>query len=483
MPSTSEHILGALGPSSGKSYPLHDIQSTRVLEGYEDASLENDTLMQRAGKATASLALAVCPFAKVFWVACGPGNNGGDGYEAAVWLKHWGKAVEITDCSDAHSRSGEAIKAVNAASYLGIPVSPIAPEKFDVCIDAIFGIGKVRAFNSTHAEWIQRINASGKPVISVDVPTGLNADTGDANPLHIRANHTLSLLTLKPGLFTGNGRDACGEIWFNDLGIDSDVGPCARLSGAPKLTQRNHASHKGSYGDVCIVGGANGMRGAAYLAGTAALSGGAGRTYLSLLSQASEDGSAYPELMRKNYASLDLTRTTVVAGCGGGTSIAEALPGLIEGSANLVLDADALNQIARTPELRKLMKRRDPGRTVLTPHPLEAARLIGSEVSEVQSNRLITAQKIAHELQCAVVLKGSGTVIASPTEIPAINPTGNACLATAGTGDVLAGLVGAKMAAGTSAFEAARTAAYQHGMTADRWHGSTLTARALAQSF
>ena len=336
-------------------------------------------------------------------------------------------------------------------------------------------------------QWIAHMNTGPAPVLAVDLPTGLHADTGAAQAMCVRARATLSLLTLKPGLFTAQGRDIAGDVWFDDLHCPPDLAPAtARLSGAPASQVRAHNSHKGSRGDVAVVGGAPSMLGAALLAGSAALHFGAGRVYVAPLA---EDAPAcdptQPELMFRHPDALDLKRSTVVAGCGGGEAIRPVLPRLLSAAPSLVLDADALNAIAQDSQLaQQLQARANRGwRTVLTPHPLEAARLLNSTARDVQQDRLATAQRLASRFQCTVVLKGSGTVIAAPNQLPAVNPTGNALLASAGTGDVLAGMVGARLAAGAAAFDAACDSVYVHGLCADSWPaGTALAASSLARS-
>lgn len=226
------------------------------------------------------------------------------------------------------------------------------------------------------------------------------------------------------------------------------------------------------------------MVGAALLAGTAALHGGAGRVYVALL--APEDHHAvfatHPALMQRGVEQLAIEDMAVVAGCGGGDAMATNLPRLMAEARQLVLDADALNAPARNPAWHPALAARKAGTTALTPHPLEAARLLGCRTAEVQANRLACAQALAHTHQCTVVLKGSGSIIASPTEVPRINPTGNARLAAAGTGDALAGLLSSLMAQGYGSFEAACHACYRHGHVADPWAmTSTLTAPDLAR--
>jgi len=227
------------------------------------------------------------------------------------------------------------------------------------------------------------------------------------------------------------------------------------------------------------------MTGAALLAACAALHQGAGRVFVGLLDGGSLGVDAnHPELMFRPLESLDPAQLTVVCGCGGGNAVAAQLPHLLSAASLAVIDADALNSIANDSQLQQLLRARHArGRqTVLTPHPLEAARLLGSTTAEVQQDRLATAQQLAQRFYCTVVLKGSGTVIAAPGVTPVINPTGNALLATAGTGDVLAGMIGARLSNGKSAFQAACEAVWLHGHAADTWpHNQALTAGALAQ--
>jgi hydroxyethylthiazole kinase-like uncharacterized protein yjeF len=482
MSTNSERILGATGPTGLKARPLHSIAQARALEASHAAAAGSPSLMQTAGLALAKLTLALAPHAKVIWVACGPGNNGGDGLEAAAHLQQWGKRVTVSLAHDPAKSPTDARQAWAAARAAGVVFTDKAPPDYDVCIDALFGIGSLRPLASVYADWVQRMNASVAPTIAVDVPSGLHADTGAVTELHVVAKYTLSLLTLKPGLFTGSGRDACGEIWFNDLGGQDDSRPQAMLLGPPLTEHRAHASHKGSYGDVAIVGGAQGMAGAALLAGRSALHGGAGRVFVCpLASGAARLDNQLPELMFRSTADMQWSEMTVVAGCGGGQSIAEDLPVLIRDAKHLILDADALNCVAESPALQQQLALRPKNSTVMTPHPLEAARLLNCKVTAIQADRLNAAETLAHRHQCVVVLKGSGSIIAAPGHTPRINPTGNAKLASAGTGDVLAGLIGARLAAGLGALDASCDAVYRHGQAADHWPGTVLSASALCK--
>jgi hydroxyethylthiazole kinase-like uncharacterized protein yjeF len=476
---------------AGAHRHLYDTAATRVLERAGRDATAAHVLMRRAGLATARLALALAPHAGTIWIAAGPGNNGGDGMEAALHLHGAGKQVALTWLGERGTAPADAAAAHDRARAAGVPFSETPPAQWDLCIDALLGIGASRPPQGVMAQWIDRMNRDGAPVLAIDMPTGLQADTGVAATPHVRADATLCLLTLKPGLFTADGRDASRQVWLDDLQLDTTallptLAPTAMLIDAPLQRARRHASHKGSYGDVAVVGGAPGMAGAARLAALAALHAGAGRVFICPLDndtgQASCSGTA-PELMQRDIGTLEPGRLTIVAGCGGGDRIAPLLPRLVAEAARLVLDADALNAIAHDAALRSLLRARAARQaaTVLTPHPLEAARLLGSTVAQVQSDRLRAARELALDHQCTVILKGSGSIVAAPDWPPGINATGNARLAVPGSGDVLAGMVGAALAGRTSAFEAACQAVYRHGAAADRWpDDETLTASALA---
>ena len=496
--------------------PLHGVQGTRLIETTLAAALPGHCLMQRAGQSLAQLAMALAPHAQTIWIACGPGNNGGDGLEAARVLHQSGWPVKASLLDSTQGRPQDALAALQRAQASGVDLVPSPPflQSGDLIIDCLLGIGSSRAAQGAMAEWIAFMNQSDAIVLSADLPTGLDAETGQAllnengspGPV-VQAKHTLMLLTAKPGLFMGAGRDAVGTMWLDDLTRQAserrifEQTPAISQLNTPRFfaAPRLHNSHKGRYGDVAIVGGemgterGMGMTGAAWLAGSAALHAGAGRVWVSLLNTRSDVSmpevmTTQPELMVKSFAALDLPQLTVVCGCGGGMAVKSVLAEVLQRSRQLVLDADALNAIAQDTQLAQLLKNRSTRArpTVLTPHPLEAARLLQCTTAEVQAQRLRSADILAHRWGCTVVLKGSGTVIACPGHISRINASGNGCLAAAGTGDVLAGWIGAKLAQGSgtasAAFEAASHVVYEHGHVADTWPPtSTLTASALAQ--
>jgi len=464
----------------GSRLPLYDVAATRRIETAALAEQPSDELIRRAGLSVAQMAMAIAPHGSKVWVACGPGNNGSDGLEAARHLQTWGKQVFVTTLTHGQADFKATDHRLQQAVDAGVTWTPTPPDHFDACIDAILGLGcQARPLDGRLAAWIDHIRARRQPILSVDLPTGLHPDTGCAAKGSVVADHTLCLLTLKPGLFTANGRDHCGRVWLDDLGTADNPNdapnlqlPTAWLSGAPRLGVRLHASHKGSYGDVGVVGGSHGMTGAALMAASAALHAGAGRVYVTLLAGEAPIGCMnQPELMFRPIESLALSDMAVVCGCGGGTQIADWLPTLLAASRALVMDADGLNAVAADPQLAVLLKQRgDRGAaTIITPHPLEAARLLGTSTAHVQRDRLGAAEALIRRFHCTVVLKGSGTVISAPGEVPLINPTGNSRLASAGTGDVLAGMIGAGLAQGLGTMQAAAEAVFRHGQRADHW--------------
>jgi hydroxyethylthiazole kinase-like uncharacterized protein yjeF len=463
--------------------------------------------MKRAGEAVAQLALALAPHAPLFLVCCGPGNNGGDGWAAATALHHAGRAVLVVDTATPCQLPHDAHQARLHALAAGVPQTPTMPTDWpagSLLVDALLGLGTRNTFTTPTGALAQalaglhRAALSGHTVLAVDLPSGLHPDTGQAlaHTLTVHATHTLSLLSLKPGLFTGQGRDHAGQVWWHPVVDTAAPTPAATgtLNGRPAPIDRHHAQHKGSFGDVLVLGGAPGMAGALWLAARAALVGGAGRVLACALDPHGPDlDHGWPELMGRPAADWPRWQAgTVVAGCGGGNAIAAHMETLLTHPARLVLDADALNAMAAEPRwLDKLTQRQAP--TVLTPHPLEAARLLGASTAQVQADRVAAAQALAARCQAVVVLKGSGSVLAHPGGAWALNPTGNALLASAGTGDVLAGLLGGRWscqmathrgpatadkadttpaAADPPATEAALESAFEAACAATWWHGA-----------
>lgn len=455
-------------------WPLHDTDASRAAESAGLAATAPHALMQRAGFGVARFALARFPHARRVAIVAGPGNNGGDGLVAATHLHRAGLEVRVGLLGDPDRMPDDAAAALRVARDSGVALAPSHDLRdAGLVIDALLGLGMSRPAEGAIADAVRAIEAAARPVLAVDLPTGLDADRGEAlGALAVHAQATLSLLTLKPGLFTHEGRDHAGEVWFDDLGVA--LAPAsAELAGVPPPRPRPHASHKGRFGDVAVVGGAAGMAGAAWLAARAALAAGAGRVYVSPLDDESRFDPARPELMRRpdwwRSPPPMLAATAVVCGCGGGDAVRTVLPPLIAHAGSLVLDADALNAVATDSALQALLRSRGArgAPTVLTPHPLEAARLLGTTTAQVQGDRLTAARRLAGDSLAVVVLKGSGSIVAAPGVLPSINPTGSARLSTPGTGDVLAGAIGAWLARGVDARRAAIEAVWRHGRTAD----------------
>ena len=489
---------------SSPDVALFDDAATRRIEQRAAAALPAHALMARAGLALVRLARAVAPHARRVWIAAGPGNNGGDGLVLATALHRAGVDVGVTLVGHAAGRAlpPDAAWALAEARAAGVAIGdglPGADARIDLGIDALLGVGQKRAPAGALADAIAVLNALSAPVLSVDAPTGLSTESGaQLGDVAVRATHTLTLLTAKPGLFTGAGRELAGEIWFDDLGVMpiDDERPAATLTGAhtvvQRLPRRRQDANKGTFGDVHVAGGAAGMVGASLLAAHAASLAGAGRVLVH--AHSSDAGGVlpvdvrHPELMLRPVAELqqsirDNRKATVVAGCGGGGDVVAELPGCLSNACRLVLDADALNAIARDAGLRAQLRARSAHArpTILTPHPLEAARLLDTTAAAVQADRFAAARKLAADTGAVVVLKGSGTLVAAPDGRVAVNPTGDARLATAGTGDVLAGWTGGLWSAQSPAedalalaFAVACAAVWIHGRACDFAAGDRL---------
>ena len=467
-----------------RAWPLHDARATRTIEAAALAATPPHALMARAGRALERLARAVAPRGRSLVALAGPGNNGGDAIVAATALHRLGWHSRALLLADAAQLPGDAAWALAQARDAGLPIDDALPDALDadLLLDGLLGIGATRAPQGRLAQAIERLNASGRPVLAVDLPSGLDPDRG--TPLGaqaVRATHTLALLTLKPGLFTGAGRDHAGRVWLDDLGValpDAGLGAIQLGGPPPAEAPAPHSSHKGRFGDIAVVGGAPGMAGAVRLAARAALAAGAGRVFVVALDPGARGlDENWPELMARDAQSLltpaRLSMLTVAAGCGGGEAIAPWLPLLVARAARLLLDADALNAVAADAALAAALAARGRrGRpALLTPHPLEAARLLGCGAAEVQADRCAAARELAARLHAVVVLKGSGSVVADPDGRLRINPTGNALLASAGTGDVLAGWAAGRWARAGEAppglLELASAAVFAHGAAAD----------------
>lgn len=462
---------------TGTPLPLHSSSSTRTVEQQATHGVSHGELIRRAGQAAARWLRALRPDAKTIWIACGPGNNGADGYACASELQQalqpWGGQVSCTPplhCSDKMDSLSKVF--IDAAQEAGVTWSATPTSATDIAVDALFGLGQQhhRPIASPWLDYLTHL-CQAPDYFAIDLPTGLDADTGQwqevCRPKSLtQKRHTLSLLTLKPGLWTHQGRDAAGDIWYAPL-IDQpiNVAPDFYLHREPAIEGSSvqllpHSSHKGTRGHVWVVGGAPGMTGATILAGTAAFQAGAGKVQLFVLNEeaVSAISAMHPRLMTQDIGQMasalgrnrECQPQVLVCGCGAGDRIESWLPLILHMSCTLILDADALNAVSKSETLQATLKHRvNRGwQTILTPHPAEAARLLNTSTSKIQDHRMLAAEQIASLTGAYVVLKGSGTVVASPytNETSTINPTGDASLAVAGTGDELAGWLGGQIA-------------------------------------
>lgn len=521
--------------STHTPYALHTAAQTRALEQKMTKAMPTNTLVKRAGAAVARLSRALTPHASCIWIACGPGDNGGDGLAAAVQLQPWALANSIqllvTWCGTEEYLSAHTLDTLRQSRACGVQFVDTAPEHCDLVIDAVLGLGVHDQFSGEynterHARaLIQQVNSCTGLRLCVDMPSGLHPDSGqmtlahEISTSHARATFTLTFFTLKPGLFTAHGRDASGEIWLDELGAENHFQPetgqlwlGAFQTVGNKTTSTRHSSHKGTHGDVWVVGGQHishngkGMTGAVVLAARAALHTGAGRVFVVPLGAKVVDWDAQqPELMFRSpdilTSHLPLASGCWVCGCGGGELIKAHVRRLACQANTLVVDADALNAIADDSEMASAIKERiERGQlTVLTPHPLEAARLLGKTTADIQADRLGSARALAHRFGAICVLKGSGTVTATPSGQAVINFSGDGRLATAGTGDVLAGMLGAALtqlftsdptlsatsiAMDTTVLDVITHAVWLHGHAADSWDDQAprLTASSLTRA-
>ena len=408
-------------------------------------------LMERAGAAAAEAAARlVSDERKDVLVLAGPGNNGGDARIAAARLR-------------------EQFFRVTVATR---PEELATQARWSLVIDGLFGIGLARDVEGDYARLVDYVNRQRCPVLALDIPSGLDSDTGRIRGCAVRATHTVTFIALKPGLLTLDGPDCCGEISVADLGVAAApasawVAEPALFHGALKPRARNF--HKGMAGSLALFGGAAGMTGAALLAGRAALRLGAGRVYLGLLDPTLHVDPAAPELMIRHAddaLGLDLDAMVVGPGLGTGERAETLVGAALASELPCVLDADALNLVAASEDLRKACARR-AAETLLTPHPAEAARLLGSSTAAVQADRVKAARLLSQNLNAHVVLKGAGSIVVARDGHWFINRTGHPGLSTAGTGDVLAGFLGALLAQRYGGETALVLGVHLHGAAAD----------------
>ncbi len=459
--------------------PVYLTEHIRSIEQWAFSLEPPPPLMERAGRATAELVRRVAPEkARRILVLAGPGNNGGDAFVAARYLQQWWYDVRVVFTGDAAKLKDDAKAAHDAWQQLGGTVSAAIPVDFDwhVAVDGLFGIGLQRNLDERHSELVHVLNQSPRPVVAIDVPSGLDADSGKVLGAAVRATHTITFLGLKAGLHTLDGPDHAGEIHLETLGVDDPPLPDGHgyLIGeeviAAALPPRPQNSHKGRYGDVIIVGGASGMVGAALLAGRAALKLGAGRVLVGLLGEGPAVDFGQPDLMLRSVEELlereGIGASVIGPGLGQSDAALHALSKALRSDAPVVIDADALNIIAKSKALKTTLQQRE-WPTLLTPHPAEAGRLLGLETAVVQEDRITAAVELASEFNAAVVLKGCGSICAFPEGTWCINTTGNPGMASAGMGDVLSGILGALLAQGAAAHGALLAGVHVHGLAAD----------------
>jgi hydroxyethylthiazole kinase-like uncharacterized protein yjeF len=479
--------------------PLYTVAQLRELEAHAAGQLPANALMARAGAAAARYLLELASHdgsltpGRPVWLAAGPGNNGGDALVCATALREAGVDVEV--CMPVEVKPADARWALGEARAAGVPISHAPPASFGQygwLVDGLFGIGLARPLDGVFAGLATRLSAharDGGRVLALDVPSGLDSDAGDVvggGPA-VKASATITFIGAKPGLYMTQGRDLAGAIAVAPLGVESLrtpaslAGSAVALLNAPALfasafPPRAFASHKGTFGTLAVVGGDTGMCGAPILAARAALYAGAGKVHVAFVGAGAPSyDPPHPELMLHRLDApgafkLD-TMDALALGCGMGrqTETGALLGQVLSLDVPKLVDADALNLLADDTGLADALAARGAAGDVcvLTPHPLEAARLIGGDAHTVQRDRMGAARGLARRFGAIVVLKGAGTVIASPDGRTAVNPTGNAALATGGTGDVLGGIIGAFLAQGLPRYEAALAGVYLHGLAAD----------------
>lgn len=461
---------------------LYTADAVRALDrrAIDEVGLPGATLMRRAGAAAWRTLRARWPQARRLVVVCGPGNNGGDGWVLAELAQHDGLAPQVIEIGDVAASGADAAAARAAALAAGVPVTHglAALEHAEIVIDGLFGIGLTREVAGEFRAAVDAMNAcgaAGRPVLALDIPSGLEADSGTVLGAAVRAAVTVTFIGMKRGLVTGAAADHVGDLVFDDLGtpasLHDGIAPAAwhvtAATRAALLPRRARAAHKGDHGHVLIIGGAPGYAGAARLAAEAALRSGAGLVSAAVHPAcAAQMNLGRPEIMVHAVATPGdlaplLERAAVVA-IGPGLAQTEwsvAMFGAVRDRAQmLVLDADALNLLAHDTQTRDDW--------VLTPHPGEAARLLGCPTREIVRDRYAAAAALARRYGGVVVLKGAGSIVSGRGRVEVV-AGGNPGMGSGGMGDVLTGIVAALRAQGLDAFAAASHGAALHAAAAD----------------
>lgn len=464
-------------------HALYRAEQVRRLDrcAIRDQGIPGIELMNRAGEAAYRILRERWPSARDLTVLAGIGNNGGDGYAIARLARAEGLAVRLLQLGDPQRVQGDAAVSRDAWLGAGGTIEPYRglPRRSDVLVDAVLGTGLERPLEGLWAEAIRALDTQRAPVLAVDIPSGLNADTGQVMGVAVRAEVTVTFIGLKQGLFIGAGPEYCGEIRFSPLAIPAVVYSCEIAAArridwaqqADRFGRRPRTAHKGTFGHLLVIGGAPGLSGAALLAGEAALRAGAGLVSVATHpAHAAWLNLARPELMvaaletPKDLDALIARADVVAVGPGlGREAWGRDLWARVRGlGMPLVVDADALNLLAEGPESG------GPD-WVLTPHPGEAARLLGTSVAAIEQDRPAAVRALQGRYGGVAVLKGAGTLIqGDPVRPLAVCSDGNPGMATAGSGDVLTGIIGALRAQGLDAEEAACAGVCLHAAAGDR---------------
>jgi ADP-dependent NAD(P)H-hydrate dehydratase / NAD(P)H-hydrate epimerase len=444
----------------------------------EAGGMPGYALMQRAGDAAFAALLRHWPAARTVAVLCGAGNNAGDGYVVARRARAAGLEVRVIAVCDPKALRGDAARAHGDFAAEGGNTESCrtaVPEDADVIVDALLGTGTDRPVTGDLRAAIDQVNRTARPVLALDVPSGLDADTGEPQGLAIRATRTITFIALKSGLYLGEAPDHVGAIEFAGLDVAGDIRAAERpvlyrIDGgqaARALPPRMRSAHKGEQGRVVIIGG-HAMPGAARLAGEAALRTGAG---LVTVATAAESAAAIlagrPELIVRTPTTReeleDLCRSGVTA-VGPGLGLLAGQADVIDAGLGVpglrVVDADALTRLAAKP--------RKCDDWILTPHPGEAARLLGTQAGDVQRDRAGAVRAIVERYGGTCVLKGANTLVFGRTPVPWVCDRGNPGMATPGSGDVLTGVIAALLAATQDPLLAATAGVFLHAVAGDR---------------
>ena len=464
----------------GKTEPIYLTAQIRLIERAAHDDNPRIQLMERAGEAAANVARELLgENGTHVLVLAGSGNNAGDGFVVARLLKRWFYHVDVVFLGRTDALPQDANNALTMWQEAGgVNVRDIPPgTRYDLIVDGLLGIGITRDVSGKFHALIEAAIKLAAPVLALDIPSGLDGDTGMVRGIALPAQYTVTFIAMKPGLLTRDGPDYCGRVQVADLGLATEehVGADGRVlrqqSISHLLKPRAKNSHKGQHGDVTVIGGAEGMVGAALLAARAALNCGAGRVFAGLLAKdAPSVDPAQAELMLREPDELIATndKSILIVGPGLGMSVAakRLLIKCIDTDRPLIIDADGLNWIAQEPDLQLALHDR-AATTIITPHPAEAARLLGTLTGNVQNDRIATVRELVSQLHSNIVLKGVGSICITREGKWHINTSGNPGLASAGMGDVLAGMIAALMAQGLSAEHAMLYGVYLHGAAAD----------------